>query len=156
MRRTAWMIKFALLMAQAFAKVDKISTDDEESPSDVQRCQDILFLCRFGDIIVHSRLKAHLPRSFLRATGHRNNFYAPAGPEVSDGSGGLQTIHLRHLNIHEDHIVGSPLHHLDCLQSVACYVSLKSDLPEQIYHRHLNNRIVLRQQHPQGIAGSSP
>ena len=29
MRRIAWMIMFTLLMAPAFAKVDKISTDDE-------------------------------------------------------------------------------------------------------------------------------
>lgn len=112
-----------------------------------QKSQDILFLRGLGDEAVHSSLDAHLFAAVLGAAGDGYNFRALIGPAVSNGPGCLQAAHLRHLQIHKDHIIGSALKDMDHFLTIAYHICLTSDRLHQRRHRPLGDWIVISKQY---------
>src|SRR5262249_21483294 len=60
----------------------------------------------FGYVVVHSRLHAHLAVALHRVRGHRHDMRPLArAPARADAARGFQPVHLRHLHVHQHHVV---------------------------------------------------
>ena len=72
--------------------------------------QQLFYLEGLGDVVVHARFQAALPVAFHGMGGHRDDGDVAARLLLTRAqeTGGLETVHLGHLNVHEDEVEGHP------------------------------------------------
>ena len=68
--------------------------------------------------------------------------------QAADFGSGLESVHLRHLAIHQDQIVNRLADGRDRLRAVRDHVRLQAGLFEQPHHDHLIDGVVFSQQDP--------
>ena len=114
-----------------------------------QRLEEEFHLDRLGDVVVHARRQTLLAatRQHLRGHRHNRNVLVRAFP-AADFPRGCVAIHLRHLAIHEDQVVGQKAEHLHRLPAVRRQVRTHAELFEHARGHLLVHDIVLGHQHP--------
>src|SRR5215472_8292975 len=85
-----------------------------------QGCDQLIHPDRFAHVIVHARSQAQFAVALHGVGCHRYDARALArGPPRGDLARGLKAIHLRHLHVHQHHIVGLASDALYGLDAVA-------------------------------------
>ena len=77
---------------------------------------------RFGNVIVHARLETALAVALHGVGGHGDDGdlgIGDCGSARTNGRGGLETVHDRHLHVHEHQVIGNRFQGLDGLAAVA-------------------------------------
>jgi len=80
--------------------------------------------------------------------GTHNDRSALSGPVANNGPRGLQAVHVGHLHIHEDQIVGLFPEKRESLSSVPSHISGIPHLPQDEKHELLVHRIVFGHENP--------
>ena len=115
-----------------------------------------------ADVVIHAGLQAHLPVA-LHGVGRHGDDARPlrsAGQRAQMRARRLQPVHLRHLHVHQHHVVGLALDRLDGFQAVGGDVRPVAHLREQAQRQLLVDGVVLGQQDAQrmpraAISGST-
>ncbi len=66
---------------------------------------------------------------------------------LADGGGCCVAVHVRHLAVHEDEVVGEQVEHLDRLLAVGGHVHAAPELFQHSHGHFLVCDVVLRQEH---------
>ena len=108
---------------------------------------------RLGDVIVHAGLQAFFAVAHQRVAGHGNDARALfGGPALADLARGFQAVHLRHLHIEEQDVVGLLLQRLEDFHAVVGEVSAITQLVQDAQADLLVDGIVIGQEQAQGQA----
>src|SRR5260370_40079995 len=90
---------------------------------------------RYWEIVVHAGGDTALPITLQRIRGHGHDRHMPAALlAAADLRGGGETVHLRHLAVHQDEVVRNALDGFDGFESVADDVRRKTEFL-QLPHR---------------------
>ena len=111
-----------------------------------QRAEKLLGIDRLGDEVVHARRLAALAILVEGIGGHRQDGQRRAAGQRADGARRLQTVHARHLHIHEDQVVAAATRLLQRLKAVVGDLHLQSDLGQEFHRDFLVDLVVLGQQ----------
>ena len=77
-----------------------------------------------GDKIIHPRLKAGTTVFLERIGRHRQDGNLAAAEQPADGAGGFQSVHFRHLDVHQDEVIGGDAGLVDGFSAIARRVDL--------------------------------
>ena len=98
----------------------------------LERGDQLLHPDRLRHVVVHSRRHAQLAIALHGVGRHGDDPRAThVGPAPVDLAGGLEAVHLRHLHVHQNHVVRLPLDGVDRLEPVGRHVGAVAHLAEQ-------------------------
>ena len=104
-----------------------------------------------GQIIVHARRQTGVAIALHGIGGHGDDHHiALARRQAADNAGGGQSVHARHLHVHEDQIVVAALDQGDRLAAIVGHVGAMAQLGQQPHRHLLVDGVVLGHQNPQG------
>ena len=107
---------------------------------------------RLHEVVVHPGGQEPLAITLHRLGGHRHDPRPRIrGPPLDDPARRLDAVHLGHLDIGEQQIVGLPLERLERLDPVPGHVGSIAELLEQPERELLVHHVVLGQQDPQRV-----
>ena len=108
---------------------------------------------RLAQVVVHAVLQALLALLAQGAGGDGDQVgRACAGRGIQDAPAGLQAVHHRHLDVHQDHIIRLALHGLQGFQAVLHQVGAVAQLAQHQHGQLLVDGVVLGHQDAQGQA----
>ena len=111
-------------------------------------------LDRLGKVVVHSRLQTFFPVSGYGISGEgndRNMRVARSRPALPDAARRLIAIHLRHLAVHQDHVIVGLAERFEGLHAIGHQID---SVAEFIQHRHghfLVGQVVLSHQDSRAV-----
>ena len=121
-----------------------------------QGAEEFLWFDRLGDVAVHARRQAALAILGEGVGGHRQDGRSGASGQCADQSRGLQAVHHRHLNVHQDEVVGRRAGLGNGRLTVVGKLDLQADAGQQLHRDLLIDRVVLRQQDQAPVALAQP
>ena len=109
---------------------------------------------RLGDVVVHAGGQTLLRIALHGVGGHGDDRHVgPAAVQAPDRGGRLEPVHLRHLDVHEDEIVGKIADRLDRFPAVGGDIDAVAQLGDQAGGDLLVDLIVLGHQDAQAAGG---
>ena len=102
---------------------------------------------RLADVVVHARSQALLSILDKGVGGHRQDGRVFPARQGADSPGGLQSVHDRHLYIHQDQVVGSDACLGDGFLAVCRRVHTEVHSMEQFQCDLPVDRVIFRQQY---------
>ena len=129
------------------------AADLRPSRAALERGDQLLHPDGLRHVVVHPGRRAQLPVPLHRVGRHGDDPGAAlARPAPVELARGLEAVELRHLDVHEDHVVGLPRHGVDGFEAVPRHVGAVAHLPEDPQCHLLVHDVVLRQEDAEGVA----
>ncbi len=117
----------------------------------LQRGHELLGPDRLRDVVVHPGREARLAILGQRVRRHRDDVRTGLlRPALANLARRVEAVELRHLDVHEDDVVGLPLERLDRFAPVRCDVGAVTELFQQASRHLLVHGVVLGEQDAQG------
>ena len=106
-----------------------------------------------GDVIVHAGLQTFFAIAHQRVAGHGDDARAlVGGPALADLPRRFQAVHLRHLHVEEQDVVGLLFQRFEDFDAVVGDVGAIAELVQHAEADFLVDGVVVGQQQPQGQA----
>jgi hypothetical protein len=116
-----------------------------------ERPHQLLDADRLGHVVVHARRHAQLAVAFHGVGGHGDDPGPVPRPAPVDLARGLEAVQLRHLHVHENHVVRLPLDGRDRLQPIGGDVGAIAHLGEEPGSDLLVHHVVLGEEDAQRV-----
>ena len=97
---------------------------------------------RFAEVVVHAGIEAVLAVARHGVGRHGDDVWAFGGVARTDLPGRFQAVHLRHLHVHQDDIIGGGGEGLEGFVAVGDNVGGVTETFEHVKHDFLVNKIV--------------
>lgn len=115
----------------------------------LQRCEKRLRIDGLGDVVLHSRFEALFGVALHGVGGHGNN--GNVRQEGPDTPRRFDAVQFRHLDVHEDHVVGPGTSHVHGFEPVGGHIHRNALHFQDFCSYYLVDIVILGEQDPEPV-----